>query len=104
MIRGSIGEIDITLIDGQPSEQEWQLKLQRGFQRLLFHVWMPIGQQPGIITFTGLWSGDITQSNLQFVADALSSAEIELPAAEEESLAAWNWCNQLVIFVKKHEV
>src|SRR6185312_15957693 len=64
---------------------------------------MPVGQQPGIITFTGLWIRDIMQFNLQFVADALRSAEIELPAAEEESLSAWNW-NGRIILVKKHEV
>ena len=68
-------------------------------------MWTPVSQQPGIITFTGLWIRDIMQGNLQFVADALSSAEIELPAAEEESLAAWNWnWNGRVILVKKHEV
>src|SRR5258706_5575419 len=66
-------------------------------------MWTPVSQQPGIITFTGLWIRDIVQINLQLVGDALSSAKIELPAAKKESLSAWNW-NGRVILVKKHEV
>src|SRR5258706_5326701 len=66
-------------------------------------MWTPVNQQPGIITFTGLWIRDIVQFDLQFVGDALSSAKIELPAAQEESLSACNW-NGRVILVKKHEV
>ena len=43
------------------------------------------------------------QLNLQLISDALSGAGIELPAAEEESLPAWDWSRQIVL-VKKRKV
>ena len=43
------------------------------------------------------------QLNLQLIGDALSGAGIELPAAQEESLPAWDWSKQIVL-VKKRKV
>ena len=41
------------------------------------------------------------QLNLQLIGDALSSAGIELPAAEEESLPTWDWSGQVIVAKKR---